>query len=200
MNPNHAKQHLLEIKQVFDSLNIKFWLWAGTLLGAVRDKNFIPWDDDIDLKILAKDWSHHLQKRLKAKGFHCEEGIYPRRIHRARWGICVRKYQIRGDLYLQYYYPPDDIYVTLHPSPLDQKSIIPAKLLRKDCFVEFLGERFRVPDSPEQCLKSFYGENWRVPMHRGAQHSGPWRKHWKPISLQKYIQWFKDHPKEEWLK
>lgn len=199
MNPNHAKQHLLEVKQVFDSLNIKFWLWAGVLLGAVRDKRIIPWDDDIDLKILAKDWSHRLRKRLEAKGFDCSEGV-SKQLDRARWGVCVKKYRVRTDLLLQYYYPPDDVYIYLCQGSYDCRSIIPAKLLRKERFVKFLGQRFRVPDSTEECLKSFYGENWRTPMHRGARHSGPWRKHWKPISLEKYIRWFREHPKEEWLR
>ena len=67
MNEKEAIIALKNVKEMLDSHDIEFWLDTGTLLGAVRNDRFIPWDDDIDLRIWKKDLKRVVQILEKQK-------------------------------------------------------------------------------------------------------------------------------------
>ena len=52
---------LKKLRKICDELDIKFWLHGGTLVGALRHSGFVPWDDDIDVAMMRKDFDLLLQ-------------------------------------------------------------------------------------------------------------------------------------------
>ena len=71
------QMEILDVVAAFcEANNISYWIDSGTLLGAIRHKGYIPWDDDIDVGMLRPDFERFMElfnKENKKYKFHCIE-------------------------------------------------------------------------------------------------------------------------------
>ncbi len=60
-----TQKYLLDYLKFFDKFcrdnDIEYFLGGGTLLGAIRHRGFLPWDDDADLYIKSSEWERALE-------------------------------------------------------------------------------------------------------------------------------------------
>ena len=71
INGDQLKIIQLEIMDYFDNWcrchGITYYITAGTLIGALRHKGFIPWDDDIDVVMLRKEYERFIHEFPNSK-------------------------------------------------------------------------------------------------------------------------------------
>lgn len=85
---SEQKQIMLDLLKEFDRFcvnhELSYYLTGGTLLGAVRHKGYIPWDDDIDVGMPRKDYetfakiynSARINKEYEFISFHQDPDLY----------------------------------------------------------------------------------------------------------------------------
>ncbi len=80
MNENDIKKMRVALLDTMDEIhnicmkyNIKYFIVAGTALGAVRHNGFIPWDTDIDIAMLREDYDFFVKKAndFLNKNYYC---------------------------------------------------------------------------------------------------------------------------------
>ena len=112
---------ILEILEEFDRIctqnAIPYSLFAGTLLGAVRHKGFIPWDEDLDVLMLRRDYEKFLNV---ANEYLDRRRFFLQAEFSEHWPMFFSKLRMNGTACLERYHPNDPechqgIYIDIFP-------------------------------------------------------------------------------------
>ena len=156
-----AERNLKEAKQILGQLGVEFLLYSGTCLGATRDKAFIPWDDDMDLVSVIGVNGLTEEKVAAAVAAMRDNGYFIREMKGAHvlTNSMIKDYVRIGWDCARII--DDAIYA--YPGVR-----IPANMFRLPKEIQFLGEKFLVPNPPEEYLRLKYGSEWMVPKKAGV--------------------------------
>ncbi len=157
-----ARENLILFKRAADESHAIFFLFFGTLLGAVRENNFIEHDYDTDVGIMEE-----VRPRIaEAAPLLIQAGFeFVRCKEHGRFLTFMRK----GEFI--------DIYVAKKDRRFPRRqcwnmdgSLLPYDLLTEFVDLEFSGESFLVPRRYEELLVVMYGTDWRVPKKDCSAH------------------------------
>jgi len=154
-NPRQLLENMVIIRDILLSNNIRCFLHFGTLLGAIREKNFIPHDDDADLGVFINDFDKviDLLPVFLSHGFE---------FNSQRFGRLLQF--IRNDEQVDIFFVTQAYGLFGKKWAIDERTTVPYKFLSDFEIINFLGYDFLIPKQPERLMRNLYGRTWQIPL------------------------------------
>lgn len=153
INKKIAFENLLLLQKICNAGNVNFLLYYGTLLGAIREKDFITHDEDIDLAFKLEDMSRLLDLLFELR----KNGFEVVRYERRGFMSIMRKGEYI-DLYFFGIYPKNT------NKRYCARDVLPKEFIEDTQTIEFKGATFKTCANPIEFLKLYYGKDWNTPV------------------------------------
>lgn len=167
---------------------VRYWAEGGTLLGTIRSKGIIKWDDDVDIGILKSDSKHidAMKPDLEAMGLSLEKTWFGYKV-----------YPTDGDKIegFSWKYPALDIFVMVIDDGIVKYEKFRTRLYFGKCWMttselfplkrmQFgkYGGFINCPASPYNYLNRCYGPDWSTHAYQQYDHSS--EKHIERIKVE----------------
>jgi len=208
MDSQLATQDLKEVKKALDSTGVRWFLSYGALLGIVRQKDFIPYDDDIDITIvdpLTLRQRKEIGWILQDLGFETQDGMMFNIMGRFEHtdfgllgdkkvctysgdkdtGIIVAQKRVNWSIFF-FKEEDEENYVCIPKIGSLPVLSTPKKFYEKGEIIKFKGEKFLAPSPVKEYLKEVYGENWKKPIkdYHAPQYA---QQHGEEETVKKYF-------------
>lgn len=163
-NPRAAKAALDDTIAALESLGITTWLTGGVLLGAIRERSFVPHDLDMDVGAMINQYTPEVNGELTARGFTIRRVLGdPKR------GLQTKL--ARDGFYLDIFWhtdtPDGGVVHSLHGKGGEWLCEYSNLVLAR---IKFLGSWYWAPHPPRLALIEKYGMAWRTPMRQADYH------------------------------
>jgi hypothetical protein len=172
VNSLSARKNLFAVAGALERAGIRAFLVDGTLLGAIREGDFIAHDRDVDLGVFAAEHVPEIPALITAAGIP----------HLRTYGTLERGLQyafraraVKVDLFFYY----ADAAGYFHAAWKDDQPIRYGYPPFSLAPLTFLGRPFLAPADPERFLRTKYGPDWRRPVKDwdwawGPRNAVPW--------------------------
>lgn len=182
---------LVNIKKILDEIKVTNYLSAGTLLGAVRDKDFIRWDWDVQMYLLMENafpLRYKISENLSSNGFSIDK-FYDSN-DSLKWSIGKE-----GAIFELTAWSLDGKWRHRRKKSLR----VPAYLFNGNYVINFKGIDYRTLNPPEEYLEFCYG-NWKIPMRTSNKSLYMTSGHWRNNTIfNKTILFFKNKLKNLYI-
>lgn len=172
---SYAQECLNTVKKALEEENLEFWLDYGTLLGAIREKDFIAHDLDLDFGMF------YSKNQFKVKEALEKYNIKKVREFTLDGQTVEETYNYKGLYFDIFYYFSDEKIMWTYGFTYKNNKLTKENFKDKDVsrgfqgqkyFVnkrgleklEFKGQEFLVPEDPCGYLRENYGENYMTPV------------------------------------